>query len=176
MITTIILVSAALVTLLVLLRLAQKRALAFRWLQAPATYLRSVDLEAFRNLIDPSEEQFLRAHLPPAEFRRIQRQRLRATVQYVSAVAHNAKVLLRLGQAARLSSDPSIAAAAENLVETALQLRFTAFRSLALLYWRIILPGRHASLAPVAEGYEQITGQVVMLGLRYPLRGVSEGL
>jgi len=170
MITTVILVLAALATLFVLLRLARSRALAVRWLQEPGTHLRSVDLEAFRNLIDPSEEQFLRAHLPPAEFRSIQRQRVRAAVEYVSAVAHNAKVLLRLGQAARLSSDPSLAASGESLVETALQLRFTAFRSLALLYLRIILPGGHVSLSGVAERYELITGQVVMLGLRQPAR------
>ena len=173
MITTIVLVLAAFVTLVVLLRLARRRALAVRWLQDPAAHLRSVDLEAFRNLIDPSEEQFLRAHLPPGEFRRIQKERLRAAAEYVLAVAHNATVLLRLGQAARLSSDPSIAASGESLVDTALQLRLAAFRSLAVLYFRIILPGRHVSLAGVAERYEVVTGQVVMLGLRHPLPGVS---
>lgn len=168
--TTVVLVSAAFLALFVLLRLVRSRALAARWLQEPGTHLRSVDLEAFRNLIDPTEEQFLRTHLPPAEFRSIQRQRLRAAIQYVSAVAHNAKVLLRLGHAARLNSDPSIAASGESLVETALQLRFTAFRSLAVLYLRIVLPGGHVSLSGVAEGYDLITGQVVMLGLRYPAR------
>jgi|SRR5208337_2299268 len=176
MITTIVLVLAASVTLVVLLCLARKRVLAVRWLQEPGAHLRSVDLEAFRNLIDPSEEQFLRAHLPPAEFRSIQRERLRAAVEYVSAVGQNATVLLRLGQAARLSPDPSIAATGESLVDTALRLRLTAFRSLAVLYLGIILPGRHVSLAGLAERYELITGQVVMLGLRYPLRGVSAAL
>lgn len=176
MITTIVLVLAAFVTLAVLLYLARKRALAVRWLQEPAARLRSVDLEAFRNLVDPGEEQFLRAHLPPAEFRSIQRERLRAAVEYVSAVAHNANVLLRLGQAARLNADPSIAASGESLVETALGLRLTAFRSLAVLYLGIIVPGGHVSLSGVAERYELITEQVVLLGLRYPLRGYSEEL
>jgi len=176
MITTIVLVLAALVTLVVLLRLARRRALAVRWLQNPAARLCPVDLEAFRNLIDPGEEQFLRAHLPPGEFRRIQKERLRAAAEYVLAVAHNGTVLLHLGQAARLSPDPSIAAAGESLVDTALRLRFTVFRSLAVLYLRIILPGRQVSLAGVAECYELVTGQVVMLGLRHPLRVVSSAL
>jgi hypothetical protein len=176
MITTIVLVFAAFVTLVVLLRLAQKRALAIRRLQDPRVHLRSVDLEAFRNLIDPSEEQFLRLHLPPAEFRLVQRERLRAAAEYVSAVAQNAAVLLRLGQAARLNADPTIAAAAESLVDTALRLRLSALRSLPVLYLGIILPGCHVSLACVAERYERMTGQVVMLGLRCPLRGVSAAL
>ena len=176
MITTIVLVVAAFVSLLVLLHLTRRRVLAVRWLRDPAAHLRPVDLEAFRNLIDPGEEQFLRAHLPAMEFRLIQRERLRAAVEYVSAVGHNATVLLRLGQAARLSSDPSIAAAGESLVNTALRLRFSTFRSLAVLYLRIILPGGHVSLAAVAERYELATGQVVMLALRYPARGVSAAL
>lgn len=176
MITTIVLVLASVIALAVLLHLARSRALAIRWLQNPAAHLRSVDLEAFRNLIDPHEEEFLRAHLPPAEFRRIQRERLRAMVDYVSAVAHNATVLLRLGQAARLSADPTIVASAESLVDTALRLRLTAIGCLAVLWWGIALPGRHESLDRVAERYEQITGQVVLLGLRYPLPGVSAGL
>jgi len=176
MITTLFLVLAAILALVVLLLLARRRALAFRRLQNPAAQLRSVDLKAFRNLIDPDEEEFLRAHLPPAEFRRIRRERLRAAVEYVSAVAQNAAVLLRVGQAARLNADPNIASSAESLVDTALRLRLTAFRSLGVLYLGIILPGRHISLARVAERYEQITGQVAVLGLRYPLRGVSAAL
>jgi len=176
MIATIVLVVAAFVTLFVLLHLARRRVLAVRWLQDPAAHLRSVDLEAFRNLIDPGEERFLRANLPAAEFRLIQRERLRAAVEYVSAVGHNAAVLLRLGQAARLSPDPSVAAAGASLVDTALQLRLAALRSLAVLYLRIILPGGHVSLAAVAERYELVTGQVVMLGLRHPVRGISAAL
>src|ERR1035438_2128544 len=36
-----------------------------------------VDLEAFENLTDPEEEQFLRVNLSPAEFRGVQRARAR---------------------------------------------------------------------------------------------------
>jgi len=172
MITTMILVVAAFGTLFVLLHLARRRARAVRWLRDPAAHLRSVDLEAFRNLIDPQEEQFLRDHLPPGEFRRIQKERLLAAADYVLAVAHNATVLLRLGQAARLSPDPPIAASGGNLADTALQLRLVAFRSLAMLYLRVLLPGSHVSLAGVAERYQSVTSPVVLLGVRRPMRGV----
>jgi hypothetical protein len=176
MTTTIILVLAAVLVLAVLLLHTRKRALTARWLQNPTAHLRSVDLAAFRNLIDPSEEQFLRAHLPPSEFRRVQKERLRAAAEYVSAVAHNAAVLLRLGQAARLSADSSTVAAAENLVDTALRLRLIAMRSLVVLRLKIILRGSHVSLAAVAERYEHITGQVALLVHHAPLRRVSAAL
>src|SRR2546425_9222969 len=42
-----------------------------------------IDLPAFLNLLDPAEEEFLRANLSPQVFRRIQRQRLLAAAEYV---------------------------------------------------------------------------------------------
>ena len=39
-----------------------------------------VDLAAFRNLVDPAEEAYLREHLPPPAFREVERARMpRAT-------------------------------------------------------------------------------------------------
>src|SRR4249920_2495910 len=73
--------------------------------------LNSVDLEAFRNLIDEEEERFLRANLPPAEFRRVQRQRLRAAIDYIGGASQNAKILIHLGQISRNSPDPHVAEA-----------------------------------------------------------------
>src|SRR5690349_21886050 len=56
-----------------------------------------VDLLAFRNLISPLEEQYLREHLARSEFRSVQRQRLLAAIAYLDCVSNNAAVLLRLG-------------------------------------------------------------------------------
>jgi hypothetical protein len=174
--TTIVLVIACFATLVALLLLARRRSLSARWLKDPAAHLISVDLDAFRNLIDPQEEEFLRTHLPPSDFRRIQRQRMLAATEYVSAVAQNAAVLLRVAHLARLEGNPTIVISAERLTNTALGLRLQAWRSLGVLYFAILLPGRHVSLGRVAERYEQVTSQAVLLGLRYPLRGVSAAL
>jgi hypothetical protein len=35
-------------------------------LENPTEHMRAVDVEAFRNLVDPDEEEFLRTNLPPA--------------------------------------------------------------------------------------------------------------
>ena len=44
-----------------------------------------VDIDAFRNLTDPAEEDFLQTHLSQRAYRKVQRQRLRATLAYVGA-------------------------------------------------------------------------------------------
>src|SRR5215470_2712651 len=51
------------------------------------TAIRSLDIEAFRNLVDPEEEAFLRARLPVAEFKKIKRERARVALAYVRALS-----------------------------------------------------------------------------------------
>jgi hypothetical protein len=177
MIITLILVSVALIALGLLVRLAKGHASASQVLENPAEHIRAVDVDAFRNLVDPNEEQFLRTHLAPAEFRRIQRERLRAAVEYVSCAAQNAAILLRLADAGRRSPDPATAEAAEKLVDNAIRLRLYAFQTIARLYLGMILPGARISPVRIADGYEQMTRLVVLLGcLQYPTRGVSAAL
>jgi hypothetical protein len=177
MTVTLILISAALLALGLLVRLAKGRASASEVLENPTEHLRSVDIEAFRNLVDPGEEQFLRSNLAPAEFRKIQRERLRAAVEYVSCAAQNAGVLLRLADAGRRSSDPATAEAAEKLVNNALRLRLYALHTIPRLYLGMIFPGARISPVRIAESYEQMTRLVVLLGcLQYPTRGVSAAL
>jgi hypothetical protein len=177
MIITLIFALAASLALLFSVRLAKGQALSASVLENPAEHIRAVDVEAFRNLVDPNEEEFLRTNLPPAEFRRIQRQRLRAAVEYVSCAAQNAAILLRLADAGRRSSDPATAEAAEKLVDNAIRLRLYALHAIPRLYLGMILPGSRISPVRIAESYEQMTRLVVMLGcLQYPTRGVSAAL
>jgi len=164
MTVTFILVLAGLLALSFLVRLAKGRTLANRRGEDAPGEIHPVDVEAFRNLIDPSEAQFLRSNLPPPEFRKVERERLRAAVEYISCAAHNAKVLMRTGEAARHSPEPSVAEAGEKLVNTAIRLRVYAFQATAKLYLRMVFPG--APFAPVglAENYERMTGLVLLLG------------
>ena len=127
---------------------------------------RPIDIEAFRNIIDPAEEEFLRANLPAHEFRSVQRQRLLAASEYVSSAAHNAAVLLRLGQAGLHNADPAVAAAARQLVDNALRLRIYALLSLAKLYVRIAVPEARLSSESLAENYQQLRSLAGYLALR----------
>jgi hypothetical protein len=177
MIITLILALAASLALLSSVRLTRGRALTPELLENPTQHIHAVDVEAFRNLVDPDEEEFLRTYLSPAEFRRIQRERLRAAVEYVSCAAKNAAILVRVADAGRRSSDPATAEAAEKLVDNAIRLRLYASLAIPRLYLGMILPGTHISPVRIAERYEQMTRLVVLLGcLQYPTRGISAAL
>ena len=154
-----------------ILRLAKERKTPPRVAQ-----LRSVDLRAFRNLMDPEEEDYLRRRLSPKDFRRIQRERLRAAVEYIQCASSNAAVLMHFAEAARRSPDPNTVQAAVKLIDNALRLRAYSFRAIPRLYLAMVFPGRRFSPARVAESYEQMTRQVVLLGLQYPTGNISGAL
>ena len=65
---TLILVLVALLALLSLFWLAKGRGLTIKNVEGLAGGIRPVDIEAFRNLIDPTEGKFLQANLPRSEF------------------------------------------------------------------------------------------------------------
>jgi hypothetical protein len=158
-----ILVLFAVLALLYLVRLAKGRGLALKKPEGLASRIRPVDIEAFRNLIDPMEEEFLRSNLPPAAFKRLQRERLRAAIEYISGAASNAAVLIRMGEAARLSPETAIAEAGTRLVESGIRLRLYAVQAIARLYLGIAFPGVRISTVGLAENYERMTGLVFLL-------------
>ena len=164
MIITVILVVAAVFSLAFMLWVARGRSSAISRVEELPSRIRPVDIEAFRTLVDPVEAQFLRLRLSPAEFRKIQRQRLRAAVQYIWGAAQNAAVLVRIGDAARRSPDPSIAEAGEKLVSSGIRLRILSAQALVKLYIEMILPGTRISAGELAEVYERMTGLVFVLG------------
>ncbi len=116
-----------------------------------------VDFAAFSNLLDASQDRFLKERLPLAEYRRLRRERLRATLEYVKRLAHNAQVLMRLGEAARSSPDPQVAQAAQALVNNGLRMRLLAMQVQAKLYGELLIPQFSTELEPVAERYRQLT-------------------
>jgi hypothetical protein len=158
MIITFVLVVAALLALFFLIRLAKGRGFSALPVADPKSRIRPVDVRAFRNLIDPAEESYLRQNLPPAEFAAIHRERLRAAIIYIAAASHNAAILMRVGEAARRSPEPEIVQAGDKLVDSAIRLRLFAFRAMAKLYVGILLPNVPVSALSLAESYERMTG------------------
>lgn len=131
-----------------------------------------VDLEAFRNLTDPAEERFLREHLEPADFKMIQRERLRTAIEYVGGVSHNAGVLLSLGQSARESTDPLVSDAGRSLVDEALRLRLFSVLTISKLWVRYLFPDAEFVPSGIVDRYQHATEGAVRLGrLQYPDRG-----
>jgi hypothetical protein len=153
---TLVVVSALALLLLLWVAVGRRRQLSQP--EDPAQAILPVDIEAFRNLIDPAEEQFLRTHLSRGEFHAVQRRRLLATLDYVRRASHNATILLRMGEAARRDADLRIAQAGQHLVDNALRLRLFTLFSMMRLYVGIALPGTRVSAGRLVENYQQLSG------------------
>jgi hypothetical protein len=103
--------------------LATRRTRDFPDLDQTVTAIRSLDIEAFRNLVDPQEEEFLRTSLPAQEFRRIKRERARTALVYVRELSKASLQFARFGDAAQRSPDPVIAAWGKQIANSAIYLR-----------------------------------------------------
>jgi hypothetical protein len=159
-----ILVVAAVFSFVVILGVAISRNLRLSPAERPGELIEPIDVEAFRNLVDPAEDDYLRRRLSAPEFRRVQRERLRAAAGYVQAVARNAAVLVRLGQAAMASNRPDTAAAAHQLVDQALLLRRNAAFALCRIYVALAWPNSSVAAAPILNGYMGLSGVAMLLG------------
>jgi len=158
MIITWILIVISVVSLTLFFYVARGRSASIKNLDDLQGQTRPVDIESFRNLIDPAEEEYLRMNLSAQNFRMVQRERLCAALEYIQSASQNAAVLLRLGEAARKSPDPKVAFAAEQLVSSALRLRLFALMAQPKLYLAILIPGAHLSPSHLIEGYQQLSG------------------
>lgn len=165
----IILVFVAVTTLAVVLGVATSRRLRALPHAGEAMQIEPLDVEAFRNLMDPAEEAYLRRRLRSSEFRIARRARLRALTAYVLAAARNAAVLISVGQNAMASPDPQTAHAARQLVNQALLLRRNAFFVLLRVYLALAWPGASLATISILEAYGQMSGSAMLLGrLRNP--------
>ena len=129
-----------------------------------ARTIEPIDIEAFRTLVNPSENDYLRRRLRASEFRVVQRQRLRAAAAYIRVAGRNAAVLIAVGQAALHTTDPATAEAARQLVDNALLLRRNATMALLRIYVALAWPQSALAAAPIVRGYEQLSSRAMLLG------------
>ena len=138
-------------------------------LEGTAQAFRSLDIEAFRNLVDPAEEAFLRDHLPHKKFREIKRQRAWAALLYAWEAGRAATALAKVGQAAQRSLDPEIAASGVQVTENAFRLRLQSVRVSLRLLTEVLLPGLSSRSLPSLDQYERAAETLFRLG-RFPSR------
>jgi hypothetical protein len=102
---------------------------------------------------------------------------MRAAVDYVRSSAHNASILMRLGEAARQHADPAVREAAEKLLENGLRLRLYAFNLVPRLYLSMAFPNAGLATDVLADAYDNMSRQVVVLSrLQFPTHGMSSAL
>jgi hypothetical protein len=160
----IIIVIAAVLALATILSVAVTQSLQARRSTNLAVAIRPIDIEAFRNLIDPAEDDYLRRRLQPSQFRRVRRERLRAMAAYVEIAGRNASVLVRTGESALASGDVRVAGAAQQLVNDALLLRRNATMALARIYLALAWPNSGFAAVRVVDRYERLSGAAMLLG------------
>jgi hypothetical protein len=162
MILAIILVFSAVLALVFILGITVSRNLQ---ISGPDRHrIQPIDVEAFRNLVDPAEADYLRRLLPASEFRAVQRERLRAAAAYIQLAGRNAAVLILIGQSALSTSDSQTAEAARQLVDNALLLRRNAAFALLRIYFSLAWPNSDVAATRVLRGYEQLNGYAMLLG------------
>ena len=159
----IIAISAA-IALSIILKLAVSRRAQLSMVPNLAQQIQPIDVEAFRNLIDPAEDEYLRRRLTAGQLRVVRRARLRATAAYVQMASNNAVVLLRVAQGALLSENPRTAEAAQQLINEALLLRRNTAFALARIYVAVAWPGYGAAGSAVAERYDRLSRSATLLG------------
>jgi|SRR5580698_2546886 hypothetical protein len=157
------LVVLATICLVVILRLAVSRNLQISRDASPAAQINPIDIEAFRNLADPSEDEFLRRHLSSGKFRHVRRERLRAMRAYIQVAGRNAAVLIEIAQAGLVSNHPPTAEAAARLVDQALLLRRNAAFALLRIQLALVWPTAGLAAVPVLRGYETLNGSAMLL-------------
>jgi hypothetical protein len=160
----IVLVLAAALALVLVLRISLRSALQVSHTADGTSQIQPIDLAAFRNLADPTEDDYLRRRLPSAEYRRIQRLRLKAMAAYIQIAGGNAGILIHMAQNALESSDPDTAAAARELVNDALLLRRNAAFALLRIYVARAWPNAGFAPTSILDSYQQLNGSAMLLG------------
>jgi hypothetical protein len=153
---------AGLLALLCVLWTTKFRSTGTHHIDDAATQLRPVDVNAFRNLMDHGEREYLRTHLSSADFRSVHRERMLAAADYVWCAFRNAGILIRLAETSLSDPDPTVAATASNLQENATRLRFHAMQTLPKIYLSIIFPGLDGMSVDLAEGFDKLNRQAVV--------------
>ena len=118
----------------------------------------AVDLEVFRMLLDPAEEEFLRTSLSPFEFRLFQRRRLGLTLRALELVGKNAAMLMKLGQLAKVSANPALVKEGGDLIHGALRLRVNLLFVQPYLCLKWVFPGGTLSVPAPEMRYDELLG------------------
>jgi hypothetical protein len=125
----------------------------------------SLDMEAFRNLVDPEEDAFLQSSLPIDQFRAIKRERAWAALAYARALSQVALEFSRFGHALRHSPDPSLADLGREVASGAIHLRILALKATGRLFIAATFPKLpQRSPRSLFEQYGRSTGLLARYG------------
>lgn len=124
-----------------------------------------LDLKAFSTLMDRSDEQLLREKLSRSQFFMLKRRRIRVSWQYVGRIGNNARVILRLGQAAHMNADADMRQSAAQVVDLATQVRAQCLVAMAKLAVEYAFPSMQLTPAMLVMKYQALRDNASRLGV-----------
>jgi len=116
----------------------------------------AIDVEIFRVLLDPKEENQLRRFLPPHQFANFQRKRIHLALRMLRLVDDNAGMAMELGRLAKMKGDLALAAKIDEMIATAFQLRLNLLLARLYLYLKLVFPSWSVSLPAFEVRYQHL--------------------
>ncbi len=91
-------------------------------------FVREIRLAELDELLSPRDENYLKLNLSPAQFRKIQRKRMRLLLEFVDCMSHNTSVLLDWGRTEQQRSrsgggDYEVKQLTEELIKACIEFR-----------------------------------------------------
>jgi len=118
--------------------------------------VKQVNLEALQNLMSSPDEAFLKETLSAADYREVEKARIRALLEYVAAISWNAVLFMRAAHVLQQHRSADVVAAAALISKEALELRVLSLTAELLLTLRLVVPV--ARIAP--RGLGQVYGSL----------------
>ena len=120
-----------------------------------------IDIGTFRALLDRDDCQYLQESLSTREFKAIQRKRIRLALRILRRVKQHADLLTEVASLTKLNSDLVRRQQAEELIASAMQLRWNLLqvRFCLLLQW--FIPSRTVPFPAFTARYEQLRNSLV---------------
>lgn len=115
-----------------------------------------VDVQIFRVLTNCNEARFLRSSLSPAQFRQVQRRRIRLTLRILRLVEGNAEWLMSQTRLAKSDGDRTGAKVADELIAAAVQLRLNLWLARVYLCVQWLSPTWTFSVPDCAAQYQRL--------------------
>ena len=127
--------------------------------------IRSLDIEAFRNLIDPDEDNYLREFLAEKSLKEVRRERSRVALLYMKELSAASLQLARIGDVARRSADPAVAARGKEIADSAVYLRLQTLQFSLQMRLAVAFPSLQPHrLRPLLDQFDRANGLVFQHG------------
>ena len=130
--------------------------------------VRTVDLDAFRTLMEREDEEFLRNRVSRSEFVHLKRKRVSVTMRYVKRIAKNSAIVLQIAEAQRQDANAEVAQAASQVVDMATQIRMQCLVAFSKLTAEFLFPSLQLTPAMLVPSYQSLREKVVRLGSLQP--------